>query len=120
MIDVIPRFCGQFVVRAMNAAIEGTPPPIELPRAECDFNACGLSGESDDNCYYVIYANDLARLQPQQGVRFFAYVLDQADDGSPEVFGYIAGLERYDWGHSAGWRARPVKGSWYRGPAPWL
>jgi hypothetical protein len=28
--------------------------PSDFPPLWCDFNACGLSGRQDDNCYYSL------------------------------------------------------------------
>lgn len=75
-----------------------------LPRIWCDFNACGLSGEPGDDCFYVF---DMKGLGPTEGMRLCVY----DDDGDGDVIGCEARLER--WGDS--WRLRPDDGTWFKG-----
>lgn len=49
----------------------------------------------------------------------FIYEDDIADDGSPEIFGFIAKLEKTPNEYNIEWRARPDVKTWYRGPCPW-
>lgn len=104
----------------MPSNMEGSKPSKDLPVVDCDFNACGLSGEPSDDCYYRLDPVALAKLCDFTGTQIFIYMGDTAADGAPEIFGYVAILERYSWPHASGWRARPIKDTWYRGPAPWL
>ena len=104
----------------METEIEGSAPPKDLPIADCDFNACGLSGEIGDDCYYRLDPVALAKLPPTSGAKLFIYADDISESGTPEIFGFVAILEPYSFGHASGWRARPIKATWYRGPPPWL
>jgi hypothetical protein len=104
----------------MSSDIEGFMPPKDLPVVNCDFNACGLSGEPSDDCYYRLDPVALVKLSDGSANQIFIYTDDTATDGAPEIFGCVAFLERYSWPHTSGWRARPIKGTWYRGPAHWL
>jgi len=80
-------------------------PSRSLPKLWCDLNACGLSGEPDDNCYYALHREQLAELQPVAGMRVFIW-----DWSDSELFvGREALLERFD----DRWRARPVDETWY-------
>lgn len=97
--------------------MEGTPPPKELPIIWCDFNACGLSGAEDDDCYYSLHREKLSELVPVEKMEVFIYDDDLDEEGNPEVFGFVAKLERIS-GFNSEWRARPNKNTWYRGPVP--
>jgi hypothetical protein len=80
-------------------------PSRSLPKLWCDLNACGLSGEPGDNCYYALHREQLAALSPVEGMRVFIW-----DWSDPELFvGCEALLERLD----DQWRARPVDETWY-------
>jgi hypothetical protein len=87
--------------------MKSSPPPISIPRLECDFNAQGLSGESGDDCYYGLDRQRLATLHPVVGMRVFVW--DWSD--SELVIGCEASLEPF---HDF-WRARPVPDTWYEG-----
>jgi hypothetical protein len=78
-----------------------------LPKLWCDLNACGLSGEAGDNCYYGLHREQLAALQPREGMKVFVW--DWSDDKS--VIGCEAFLEKY----SNLWRARPIDETWFQG-----
>ena len=101
-------------------ALEGIAPPANVPPLWCDFNACGLSGEPDDECYYSLHRDELERLKPTVGMLVFIYDDDRSADGRPEVLGYVATLEQVMFRNALHWRACPDKKTWYRGPAPWL
>ncbi len=99
--------------------MEGIPPPENIPHIWCDFNACGFSGDNDDNCYYVLLKEKLLELNPIEGTIVFIYEDDLSDDGEPEIFGFIAKLEKDPFECNSKWRARPDLDTWYRGPSPW-
>lgn len=80
------------------------------PRVGCDFNACGWSGEEDDDCFYVLDREDLRALPASDGLRVLLF--EWEDPGC--VLACLATLET--WG--GGWRARPRSG-FYSGPTPW-
>jgi len=94
-------------------------PDLSIPQLWCDFNAWGLSGEANDNCYYSLHREELGRIGSPSGARVFIYDDDIADDGQPEVFGCVAVLEPVSFRGKAHIRARPVAGPWYRGPKFW-
>ena len=98
--------------------MEGSLPSKSIPTIWCDFNACGLSGEEGDNCYYSLHRDKLKELNPEEGLVVFIYDDDLDDDNNPEIFGYVATLEKIT-GFNSDWRARPKEHTWYRGPAPW-
>jgi hypothetical protein len=83
------------------------PLNASLPRIWCDFNACGWSGEPNDNCYYEFDKDALARLSPSGGMRVIAF----ADEGEGNVLGCEGTLEL--WRRS--WRIRPVPDTWFNG-----
>jgi hypothetical protein len=89
---------------------ESTRPPDNIRRVWCDFNACGWSGLPDDNCYYVLSAEDLKNAQ--EGELVFIY--DSDNGGHSEIFGCIAKLNWYRGTASSGWRACPTNSSFYR------
>lgn len=93
-------------------------PDASVPPLWCDFHSCGLSGDPDDNCYYSLHRETLAQLNPSNGTRVFIYDDDVSDTGEPEIFGYTAILEFVSLRGKPWVRARPVPGSWYRGPKP--
>ncbi|HUA67914.1 MAG TPA: hypothetical protein VMA13_05140, partial [Candidatus Saccharimonadales bacterium] len=66
-------------------------PSRSLPRLWCDLNACGLSGEPDDNCYYALHKEQLPALQPKEGMRVFIW--DWSD--SELIIGRKASLELF-------------------------
>jgi len=74
------------------------------PIVWCDFNACGWSGSSEDNCYYVFGPGELEKLNPIVGMKVLLY----ADDNERTVVVCEASFEKY----KDGWRARPVATSW--------
>ena len=80
-------------------------PSRSLPRLWCDLNACGLSGEPDDNCYYALHKEQLPALQPKVGMRVFIW--DWSD--SELIIGREASLERFN----NSWRARPTDETWF-------
>lgn len=82
-------------------------PDSSLPRLWCDFNACGWSGVSGDNCFYVFDKNAFQALPPAEGMRVVLY----DDDGDGNVIGCVGRLEPYD----GSWRIRPEADSWFRG-----
>ena len=91
---------------------ESTVPEPIPPAIWCDFNACGWSGEEDDDCYYVLDGAALKSLPACTGLTVFLF--EEEDISGTEILGRVARLERY--GDS--WRARPV-GDWFRGTRPW-
>jgi len=91
----------------IERAMKSTLPDVSLPRVWCDFNACGLSGEPGDNCYYALHREQLAVLHPSAGMRLFIW--DWSD--AALVVGCEAVLERY----RNFWRARPVEDTWAEG-----
>ena len=95
-----------------------TMPSPSVPPLRCDFNACGWSGEPEDNCYYSLHREMLERLNPSAGVQVFIYDDDISDNGAPEVFGCVARLEPVLARGQPHFRARPISGPWYRGPKP--
>lgn len=97
---------------------EGSPPPKDIPVIWADYNAVGLSEESGDNCIYSLHRDRLKELKPKEGTVVFIYDDDVDDNGNPEIFGYIATLEKIS-GFISPWRARPDETTWYRGPKTW-
>jgi len=87
------------------------PAPLP-PRIWCDFNACGWSGDADDDCYYVLDPDDLAAAGASEGRSVLLF--DWEDDGESLVLARVAELES----HGGRWRARPRTG-FYFGPKPW-
>ena len=83
------------------------PPDFSLPRVWCDFNACGWSGEPDDDCYYVFDKQEVAALQPAEGMKVFIY----DDNGDGTIIGCEARLEIF----RDSWRMRPDKSTWFEG-----
>src|SRR5882724_8162331 len=79
-------------------------PPRSLPKLNCDLNACGLSGEPDDDCYYGLDWKHLATLQPVVGMRLFVWDWSNSE----LIIGCEALLERFD----DRWRARPIAETW--------
>jgi hypothetical protein len=97
----------------------------ELQRIGCDFNAIGLSGEPNDNCFYSFEREQVSSLPALVGLRVVLFSLDSPS----EVTACEAVIEPYRNGWRGepmksfwycGFRARPVNGSWYNGLAPWL
>jgi len=97
---------------------EGSSPADAVIKIWGDYNAVGLSGESNDNCIYSLHRETLSEIQPREGLHVFVYENDIADDGSEEIFGYVCKLERIK-GYNSQWRARPDEATWYRGPKSW-
>jgi hypothetical protein len=95
--------------RPITAAELPTPLP---PRLACDLNACGWSGEPDDDCLYVLDMEALASLPARAGAKVFLF--DWEDRESDLIVGCVAQLETF----GDTWRARPLSG-WYHGPIPW-
>ncbi len=81
------------------------PPPLW-----CDFNACGWSGEPDDNCYYVLDRRALDALPARVGLEVFIW----GETDETTIIGCVARLEQFD----DGWRARPVS-NFYVGAPLW-
>jgi hypothetical protein len=77
----------------------------------CDFNAAGWDGRDDDPCYYVLSHRNLA-CSCMLACVFFYYDDDLDDDQQPVIVGCTATFERY----KDGWRACPLKATWYTGP----
>lgn len=92
------------------SGFEGTLPPNGICKIWCDFNACGLSQEKGDNCYYSFDRAPFYALPPSNGRQLFIW--DDSDED--EVIGYVATLEEYPMCVS-GWRARPIESTWFRG-----
>ena len=86
--------------------MQNMPPDPSLPRIWCDFNACGWSGEPDDNCFYALDEAAILALWPAGGARVFV-----CDDGDDQVLGCVGHLEPY----RDGWRVRPCEDTWFRG-----
>ena len=86
--------------------------PSEFPPLWCDFNACGLSGRPDDNCFYSL--DKVRALEFKAGDRVFLYDDDIVDD-KPGVVG-IEG-ELLDYGGRL--IARPFAQDFYYGPRFW-
>jgi hypothetical protein len=63
-----------------------------IPKLYCDLNACGWSGEPDDNCYYALHREQLAALKLVASMRVFIW--DWSD--SELIVGREASLERFD------------------------
>ena len=100
------------------STIEGNPPPKELPKIWGDFNARGLSGQKNDDCIYSLHRKELTKLIELQVTLAFVYEDDEDEIGNPEVFGFVCELQKID-GFISPWRAKPIKGTWYRGPKTW-
>ena len=93
--------------------MEGSLPTVEMPFVWADFNSCGWAGAGDD-CFYALAKQTLDRISPVDGMSVFVW----DDDGENEIIGCVARLERATLGAFAGWRARPISGTFYRGPKP--
>lgn len=87
------------------------PTPLP-PRVWCDFNACGWSGDPDDDCYYVLNSDDLRAACASDGLSVLLF--DWDDDTETQVLARLAQLESY----RGRWRARPRAG-FFVGPTPW-
>lgn len=96
-----------------QAAMQGHPPPAEMPRVRADLNAQGWGG-GGDTAFYVFDPTALASAHPQPGKHVFLW----DDDGPGTVLGWIGALEHVQLGKFTGWRAVPIPGSFYRGPSP--
>lgn len=103
---------------------QGQPLNLALQRIECDFNAFGLSDESHDNCFYSFNREDVPLLASLVGGRVVLY----AHDSESEITACEALVEACSSGWQGepessfffcGFRARPIEGSWYNGPAQW-
>ncbi len=88
--------------------------PSKFPAVWCDFNACGWSGQSDDDCYYVLDKKRLEELKATAGMRVFLYD-DDIIDGRPGVVGIDAELIE-DRGSLI---ARPLEETFYSGLRFW-
>jgi hypothetical protein len=93
--------------------MEGSPPNEAVPFVWADFNARGWAGKPDD-CLYALDRGALERIAPTPGLVVFVW--DEDEPGS--VLGCMATLEQAVVGSFSGWRARPIAGSFYRGPRP--
>jgi len=93
--------------------MEGQLPTESMPFIWGDFNARGWAGGGDDSIY-ALDRDAIASLKPQTGTLAFVY----DDDDPGQIFGYVATLEFITLGAFTGWRAKPVPGSFYRGPKP--
>lgn len=98
---------------------EGLPPSNDIPVIWGDYNAIGLSGDSDDSCIYSLDREVLASLDAEEGKLLFVYEDDLDENDQPEIFGYVCKLEKIEWSPDC-WRARPDESTWYRGPKPWI
>ncbi|MEH6443556.1 MAG: hypothetical protein V7784_06630 [Oceanospirillaceae bacterium] len=78
-------------------SIEVNPPPENIPIIWGDYNAIGLSGESDDNCIYSLHREALSGFKAEEGKAFFVYEDDLDDNDQPEIFGYVCKLEKVAW-----------------------
>jgi hypothetical protein len=102
----------------MSRITEGVLPPPGIPAIVGDFNARGLSGDALDDCIYWLDSEQIARARAVAGSIAFVYELDEAGDGSAEVFGFVCSLEQVPWAEGR-WRGRPHAGTWFRGAPPW-
>jgi hypothetical protein len=102
----------------MPRITEGALPPQGMPAVLGDFNARGLSGDASDDCIYWLDAEAIERVGAEVGSAIFVYERDQAEDGTPEIFGFVCSLERVPWAEGR-WRGRPNRDTWFRGEAPW-
>ena len=92
---------------SMSTSVKTREAQLSLPALWCDFNACGLSGLPDDNCYYSMKQQTLEEIGLKEGMRVFGYM----EDSETEFVGIEVQLERY----RDGWRARPVADSFIYG-----
>ncbi|MDB5388350.1 MAG: hypothetical protein JWM11_3996 [Planctomycetaceae bacterium] len=83
------------------------PPARNLPRIWCDFNACGWSGQPDDNCYYVVDLTAVSAHSLADGARLVLW----DDEGEGQVICCEGQLELFN----EKWRVRPVADTWFRG-----
>jgi hypothetical protein len=95
-----------------------------LPRIGCDFNACGLSDEPNDACYYSFDRKEIDVLKSMFGRRVLLYSYDSKTDIAaceavvePYIEGWLGGKEGSVW--LCGVRARPIAATWYYGVVPW-
>jgi hypothetical protein len=93
--------------RATQARASKSP----VQKIWCDFNACGLSGEDDDFCFYSFDRHVFYELPPESGLRVLIW--DYSDE--EEIIAFEATLEPFP-DHVTGWRARPDENKFYRGP----
>jgi hypothetical protein len=93
--------------------MDGRLPTNPMPFVEADFNACGWAGDGDESIY-ALDKPTLDRISAKTGMTAFVW----ADDDPGEIFGFVAVLEHLTLGAFTGWRAKPVAGTFYRGPKP--
>jgi hypothetical protein len=93
--------------------MEGKLPSEAFPFIEGDFNACGWAGNGDQSIY-LVNKPTLERISAKAGMLVFVW----SDDEVGTIFGYTAALEHVSIGAFSGWRAKPVPGTFYRGPKP--
>jgi hypothetical protein len=48
-------------------------PSRSIPKIYSDLNACGLSDEPDDDCYYGLSRQQIAALHPAAGMKVFVW-----------------------------------------------
>jgi len=93
--------------------MEGQLPSPSIPFLEGDFNARAWAG-SGDASIYVLDRSMLERISAKNGMIAFVW----ADDDPGQIFGQLATLEHLTVGAFTGWRAKPLPGTFYRGPKP--
>jgi len=64
--------------------------------------------------YYVLDSSMLERISAKNGMIAFVWT----DDDPGEIFGQLVTLEHLTVGAFTGWRAKPLPGTFYRGPKP--
>jgi hypothetical protein len=88
---------------------------VDLPCYECDFNACGWSGESGDDYFYAIAVPD-GRDKTDDGLEVLLYMDDSCfEDENGVVMAVKARLEWVERGAFKGWRGKPDPTTWCRG-----
>ena len=93
--------------------MEGNLPTQEMPFVCGDFNACGWAG-GNDRSIYALDRDVLAAIPAKDGLLVFVW----DDDEVGTIFGHVATLHYVTLDAFSGWRAEPVRGSFYRGPKP--
>ena len=86
--------------------------PSDFPPLLCDFNARGLSGRSDDYCYYALHKEHVKKFKV--GDHVFLYD-DDLVDGELGVVGIDAELLDY----KGSLIARPIGTDFYYGRRFW-
>jgi hypothetical protein len=93
--------------------MKGQLPSPSIPFIEGDFNACGWAGNGDESIY-VLDMPTLVAISAADGMHAFVWTDDEQDT----IFGVVGILEYMTLGAFTGWRAKPVPGTFYRGPKP--